>query len=94
MRHDFQPTPPLPRELWLKRLTYRSWHRGSKETDLVLGTYCAQRLEQLEEPKLQVFENFLNEDDAEIWAWLTEKTACPHADYAPLLAELRAQKIA
>lgn len=85
---------PLPRELWLKRLTYRSWHRGCKETDLVLGTYCAQNIERLSEADMQRFENFLDEDDAEIWAWLTEKKPCPNNEYAPLLAELRAQKIA
>jgi antitoxin CptB len=84
---------PLPRELWLKRLTYRSWHRGCKETDLVLGTYCAQQVESLDEGKMALFEAFLDEDDAEIWAWLTEKTPCPKPEYAPLLAELRAQKI-
>lgn len=84
---------PLPRELWLKRLTYRSWHRGCKETDLVLGTYCAARVAQLDEAQMQLFEAFLDEDDAEIWAWLTEKTPCPKPEYAPLLAELRAQKI-
>lgn len=85
---------PLPRELWLKRLTYRSWHRGCKETDLVLGTYCAQNIEQLSEAELQRFEYFLDEDDAEIWAWLTDKTPCPKPEYAPLLAALRDQKIA
>lgn len=85
---------PLPRELWLKRLSYRSWHRGCKETDLVLGTYCNQRIEQLADDKLALFEAFLDEDDSEIWAWLTEKTLCPKPEYTPLLAELRAQKIA
>lgn len=84
---------PLPRELWLKRLTYRSWHRGCKETDLVLGTYCARNLAQLSDSHMQLFEAFLDEDDAEIWAWLTEKTPCPKAEYAPLLSDLRAQKI-
>lgn len=86
--------PPLPRDLWLKRLTYRSWHRGCKETDLVLGTYCAQHVEQLEDADLQLFEAFLDEDDAEIWAWLTEKKPCPNTAYAPLLSRLRSLKIA
>ena len=93
MLNVYDPNRPLPRELWLKRLTYRSWHRGCKETDLVLGTYCAQNAERLDEPTMQLFEAFLDEDDAEIWAWLTEKKPCPKAEYAPLLAELRAQKI-
>lgn len=84
---------PLPRHLWLNRLTYRSWHRGCKETDLVLGTYCAENLATLNDEELRLFELFLDEDDAEIWNWLTEKTPCPSPEYLPLLADLRAQKI-
>lgn len=86
--------PPLPRELWLKRLTYRSWHRGCKETDLILGTYCARRLEALDAPQLALFEALLDEDDAEIWAWLTGKTSCPKPEYAPLLDEMRKLNVA
>lgn len=85
---------PLPRELWLKRLNYRSWHRGCKETDLVLGTYCNQRVSALTEDQLGLFEAFLDEDDSDIWAWLTEKKPCPKPEFEPLLAELREQKIA
>ena len=49
MLHQPDLNRPLPRDLWLKRLTYRSWHRGCKETDLVLGTYCTRNIEQLPE---------------------------------------------
>jgi len=84
---------PLPRDLWLKRLTYRSEHRGCKETDLVLGTYCARTLPASSDAELAVFEAFLDEDDANIWQWLIEKTPCPNPDYAPLLAALRAQRL-
>ena len=91
-----QPTPanpPLPRDLWLKRLTYRSLHRGCKETDLVLGTYCTRMIESLADADLQLFEAFLDEDDSDIWAWLTDKVICPNPDYAPLLEQLRQQKV-
>lgn len=81
--------PPLPRELWLKRLEYRSWHRGCKETDLVLGSYCRARLTGMDEEKMALFEAFLDEDDADIWQWLTGKTPCPKAAYAGLLEELK-----
>lgn len=81
--------PPLPRELWLKRLRYRSWHRGCKETDLVLGRYCDARMEALDEPALARFEALLDEEDSDIWAWLTDKTPCPKPDFLPLLDELK-----
>lgn len=86
--------PVLPRDLWLKRLTYRSLHRGCKETDLVLGTYCTRNAETLSDRELTLFESLLDEDDADIWAWLIEKTPCPKAEYAPLLDQLRQQQIA
>lgn len=88
-----QPTtpqnPPLPPELWRKRLSYRSWHRGCKETDLVLGRYCDRTLDSMNAAQMALFEALLDEDDADIWNWLIEKTPCPKAEYAPLLAELR-----
>ena len=86
--------PKLPRELWLKRLTYRSWHRGCKETDLILGAYCERRLAALSEDELTLFEALLDEDDAEIWSWLTEKTECPNPRYEPLLEEMRQLNVA
>lgn len=89
-----QPSPPIPRDLWLKRLTYRSWHRGCKETDLVLGNFCQRRLESLSDEELALFEALLDEDDAEIWNWLTEKTECPTPAYAPLLDEMRRLPVA
>lgn len=81
--------PPLERPLWLKRLRYRSWHRGCKETDLVLGRYCDAKIEALPEEKLALFEALLDEDDADIWAWLTDKTPCPNPAYGDLLEELK-----
>jgi antitoxin CptB len=93
MQPIHQSNPPLPRDLWLKRLTYRSLHRGCKETDLVLGTYCTQQINALPNDQLVLFEAFLDEDDADIWAWLIEKKPCPKAEYAPLLTALRQQKI-
>lgn len=89
-----QSNPPLPRDLWLKRLTYRSLHRGCKETDLVLGNYCTRAIAHLSDDELNLFEAFLDEDDADIWAWLTEKKPCPNGTYEPLLSTLRQQNIA
>ncbi len=93
MQPIHQSNPPLPRDLWLKRLTYRSLHRGCKETDMVLGTYCTQQITTLPNDQLALFEAFLDEDDADIWAWLIEKKTCPKAEYTTLLTALRKQKI-
>lgn len=88
-----QANPTLPRELWLKRLRYRSWHRGCKETDLVLGTFCDTRVESLNDAELLRYEALLDEDDADIWGWLTGKLACPKPEFGPLLDELKALQL-
>lgn len=87
-------TPPaLPREHWLNRLRYRASHRGSKETDLILGRYAQTHLLQLDDDALHLFEAFLEEDDSDIWNWLVEKTPCPNAEYGELLENLRQVKL-
>jgi antitoxin CptB len=83
----------IPKQHWLNRLRYRSNHRGCKETDVVLGQYCASYLETLSDEDLHLFEAFLEEDDSDIWAWLVEKTPCPHAQYAALLTCMRDHKL-
>jgi antitoxin CptB len=72
----------------LKRLTYRSWHRGCKETDLILGRFADARLKTLEPVFVDTYEQLLDEDDADIWGWLVGKTAAPEK-YAVLLELLK-----
>lgn len=62
-------------DIRLKRLTYRSWHRGCKETDLILGRFADLHLASASPKLLDAFERLLDEDDADIWAWLTGKEA-------------------
>ncbi len=75
----------------LKRLTYRSWHRGCKETDLILGRFADSRLPSLAPLQLDIYERLLDENDADIWAWLTGKTA--PAAYEPILDLLRGSRM-
>lgn len=75
-------------DIRLKRLIYRSWHRGCKETDLVLGRFADHGLASLPPAMLEVYEALLDENDADIWNWLTGKTATPE-EYELLLAMLQ-----
>lgn len=74
-------------EIRLKRLTFRSWHRGCKETDLILGRFADARLQSLPPELLNTFERLLDENDADIWNWLTGKEA--PAEYVSLLKLLK-----
>lgn len=68
----------------LKRLEYRSGHRGCKETDLIFGAFSQKHLAALTAAQLAAYERLLDEDDANIWVWLTGKDI--PQDYAQLIA--------
>ena len=78
----------MKQKLLLKRLQYRSGHRGCKETDLLFGKFSETVLETLSPQLLANYEKLLDEDDALIWAWLTDKESLP-AEYVPLLAMMQ-----
>jgi len=71
----------------LKRLRYRSWHRGCKETDLVLGNFADKALESLAPDQLDAYEKLLDEDDVLIWGWLSGQEV--PQEYQPLLAMMK-----
>jgi antitoxin CptB len=57
----------------IKRLKYRSWHRGCKETDVILGRFADERMAAIAPAMLDLYEELLEENDADIWQWLTGK---------------------
>ena len=79
----------------LKRLRYRSWHRGWKETDLILGEFADENLDKMSATEVDIYEQLLDENDADIWDWLVGKLPPKNPAYTPILAELKAygQKI-
>lgn len=58
-----------------KRLRYRSWHRGCKETDLLLGRFSDEKLALLPDAQVAIYERLLDESDADIWDWLNGSPA-------------------
>lgn len=75
----------MTNEEHLKRLKYRSSHRGCKETDLVLGPFAERQLPLLGADMVGVYEELLEENDWDIWNWLIGKTATPEP-YKKLMA--------
>jgi antitoxin CptB len=71
----------------LKRMKMRSWRRGTKEMDLVLGPWADANLETLSPEKLELFELLLAENDQDLMAWIFGQ-ADPKPQIAPLLAEI------
>ena len=60
-----------------KRLSIRSWRRGTKELDLILGQFSDKNLDELKMSELNLYEQFLSNDDYLIYNWLFNKEDCP-----------------
>lgn len=84
------PAPPRePAETRLKRLRLRAWRRGTKEMDLILGPYADARLMSMPPPALDAFEALLEENDQDLYPWITGQAEAP-AHHTSLLAEIAA----
>ncbi len=60
-----------------KRLLIRSWRRGTKELDLILGRFSDKNLIKLEMSELDLYELLLSNEDHLIYSWLFEKEESP-----------------
>lgn len=76
-------------EARLKRMAMRSWRRGTKEMDLVLGPWADAHLAGLDAPRLAVYDRLLEENDQDLMAWILGQGPAPE-QIAPLLAEIAA----
>ena len=74
-------------EARLKRMAMRSWRRGTKEMDLVLGPWADAHLAMLDARRLAVYDRLLEENDQDLMAWILGQGQAP-AEIAPLLAEI------
>ncbi len=56
----------------IKKLFYRSNHRGTKEMDLLIGGFASENLKKLTPEELKEFELLLNFTDKELSSWLVD----------------------
>jgi antitoxin CptB len=64
-------------ELRRKRLLFRSWHRGTRESDLILGRFADAHLAGFAEAQLDRYEALLESPDADIFDWVSGRAAPP-----------------
>lgn len=77
----------------VKRLHMRSWRRGTKEMDLILGPYADAHLAGMDAATLDAFEALLEENDQDLYPWITDQQPRPER-HAALLAEIAAFSLA
>jgi antitoxin CptB len=64
-------------EIRRRRLLFRSWHRGTRESDLILGRFADSHLAGFDEVQLDRYEVLLDCTDADIFDWVSGRTVPP-----------------
>ena len=60
-----------PHDIRLKRLKLRSMRRGIKEMDIILSGFAREHLMAMSDAQLDLYENFLNENDQDLYQWVS-----------------------
>ncbi|ABG33350.1 succinate dehydrogenase assembly factor 2 [Roseobacter denitrificans] len=72
----------------IKRLKMRSMRRGIKEMDLILQHFAERQLDGMDDAGLGQYDAMLNENDHDLYQWVTGQVAPPEP-YAALIAAIR-----
>lgn len=67
----------IDREPRLKRLKIRSWRRGTKEMDLILGPFFDACGKGLDDETLDLYEALLAENDQDLYQWFSGQLPAP-----------------
>ena len=60
-----------------KKLQFKSSHRGSKEMDILLGSFVEKYIKLFNEGELQMLEAILELDDNDIYRYALDKVTIP-----------------
>ena len=72
-----------------RRLLFRSWHRGIREMDLVLGRFADAEIAKLSDADLDEYEAWLEVPDQKIFTWVNGTHPAPAEIDTPLFRRLR-----
>ena len=71
-----------------RRLLFRSWHRGIRETDLLLGRFADAHIADLSDGELDLYERLLDVPDHDLYVWVTGEAAIPQDYQSELLTRI------
>jgi antitoxin CptB len=72
-----------------RKQLFRSWHRGMREMDLIMGRFADSALAALSDDELAEFERLIEVPDRELLGWVTGEIEVPQAFDTALFRRLR-----
>lgn len=73
-----------------RRLRFRAWHRGIRETDLIMGRFADAHIGSFTTEDMADFERLLDIPDRDILDWVTGAAPVPEGQLTPMLSRILA----
>ncbi len=77
-----------------KIMIFRSWHRGTKEMDLIMGSFADANIEGFDQDQIDQYESILDNNDPDLYGWITGKEDPPANIKGDVWEKLKAHKFA
>lgn len=71
-----------------KKLLFQSWHRGTREMDLLMGRFADATVDDWSEADLEDMEALLRVPDPELYKWITETNPVPDNHRSAILSRV------
>ena len=71
-----------------KQLIFRSWHRGTREMDLIMGRFADAHVGGFEREQLDQYEQVLSHSDPDLYDWVAGRAEVPANLENPVLTLL------
>jgi antitoxin CptB len=92
---DAPPTAPdEPLDVRRRRLKFRSWHRGTREMDLLMGSFADANLDRFGQDELDAYEVMLELSDPDLYNWFSGRESVPEIENGPVMRLFLAHRFA
>jgi antitoxin CptB len=71
---------------------FRSWHRGMREVDLILGGFADAEIASLTDAELDQYEELLGVPDGDLLRWVTGERPVPETYRNPVMMRILASR--
>jgi len=72
-----------------RRLLFRSWHRGTREADLIMGRFADAHIAVFSDSELDQFEHLLDALETDLLSWMTGLAEVPADHDTPMFRRVR-----
>lgn len=73
-----------------RKALFRSWHRGIREMDLILGSFADSSIAGLTDEELDQYEALMEAPDTDLYNWITGQTQTPEHHDTPVFRKILA----